>query len=181
MKLKDSIIIILVFIIAVVIGVFTGVKISEVRQDNNDFNQDNVVDNKKDNNKTEQEEQFNLKEEYITSNTQRDCSGVEVCSANIKILDSKNMILFTGENNGMIEYTKGTYEVVNDELVYTRKYNAGSDSSYDNTTWVDIDLSTVYWPYSGTMPAYTVFELDKVNNTIKLKYYGDNIVNVILK
>lgn len=55
MKFKDSIIIILLFIIAVTLGIFVGFKISEKNKNGNEIDQGNISDNKNDKNNNEQD------------------------------------------------------------------------------------------------------------------------------
>lgn len=55
MKFKDSIIIILLFIIAVALGIFVGFKISEGEKNDTKVDQGNISDNKNDENNNEQD------------------------------------------------------------------------------------------------------------------------------
>lgn len=144
MKLKDGIIIILLFIIAVALGIFFGFKISEDKQSDNEVNQGNISNNNTDNKKDDNNEQeyslaeaTKLMEKYVLDNG---CG--EKYITDLSDETSKNYLSFkmTGstetvackvlENEGIAE-NKNSGEIILGQCFLDETNNKFKHSLYD--------------------------------------------------
>ena len=184
MKLKDSIILVVVFIIAIALGVFLGIKVTERKTDNNNNNQptQSENDNKNNDDNKNDDVQFKLSNSYEFFKTQDECIGT-ICTVEVKIIDSENMIFMTSTNNGVIELTKGTYIIDNNTLKYTRMYVSGSkaDLSKEQYDWMQ-KKNEEHWTLgtSYNEKDKLEFSIDKTNNTLTLLNYEEN-TSLVLK
>lgn len=178
MKLKDSIILVVVFIIAIVLGVFVGIKVTERKTDNKNNNQptQSEMDNKNNDDNKNDDTQFKLSDSYGFSKTQDECIGT-ICTVEVKIIDSENIIFMTVTNNDVIELAKGTYIIDNNTLKYTRMYVSGSkvDLSKGQYDWM-LKKNEEHWTLGAgyNEKDKLEFAIDKTNNTLTLSNYEEN-------
>lgn len=181
MEKKNTGLIVIIVVMALIIGALGGYIVSN-RLINKEPNQSENNDNNNNNDSKTEDTQFKLSDTYELFITQGECKG-NVCSAEVKIIDSENMILMTGTNNGVIELTKGTYIIDNNILKYTRMYVSGSNADLSNGQydWV-LKSNEEHWTLGAVYDeADTLkFTIDKINNTLTLANY-DKTGDLVLK
>ncbi len=181
MEKKNIGLIVVIVVMALIIGALGGYIVSN-RLINKEPNQSENNDNNNNNDSKTEDKQFKLSDTYELFMTQGECKG-NICSAEVKIIDSENMIFMTGTNNGIIELTKGTYIIDNNILKYTRMYVSGSntDLSKDQYDWV-LKNNEEHWTLGATYAEVDTLEfiIDKNNNTLTLANY-DKTGDLVLK
>lgn len=154
MKLKDSIIIILVFVIAIVIGVFAGVKFTEEKQGNNDINQDDIIDDNKNN---------NVNQDNDVNNENKKDNNIRFNVTTVDIFNNDGLKEKEIYVNGVT--TKITY------LYDVRKENLSYQELKD-VLLIDIELDNTHRLY---------FVNDEVNKVDEAQVSGKTIRNIFIK